>query len=66
MNAETRIRRGYARKAEIARAIAAVRDAGVAIGEVELGSDGTIRIHAERSRVDNAFDRWQAERRKAR
>lgn len=57
--------RGYPRRAEIERVVAAVRASGVEIGAVSVGPDGTIRVsetglHSPSSSLTD-FDRWEAD-----
>lgn len=56
-------RRAYPRKAEIARAIDAARAAGLRVGGIEVGPQGTIRILPEippQTQASNPYDQWQA------
>ena len=56
-------RRAYARKAEIARAIEALRAAGLDVGSVRLSPDGGIEL-IERGSVpqaSNDFDRLESQ-----
>lgn len=58
MNAPARI--GYPTKAEIARAIAAARAAGIDVSGLEVSRDGTIRLlPAAAASVATAYDRWK-------
>lgn len=55
--------RPYPRKADIARAVQAARDNGIAIAAVELSPTGVIKIFgANASPAEHAsdFDRWDA------
>ena len=53
----------YPRRAQITRAVAAARHSGIEVAEIELGSDGSIRISSSRPSSTDArteFDRWDA------
>lgn len=56
-------RRAYARKAEIARAVEALKSCGMDIAGVRLSPDGHIELLEERAipKAQNDFDRWEAE-----
>lgn len=63
MGAESTIkpRRGYARKVEIDRAIAAIEARGLPIASIDLSPDGSFRINiAPLGGIPkNDFDRWE-------
>lgn len=53
----------YPRKAEVMRALDAVRASGLKVGMVELSPDGAIRIFDVQSKPDEQksdFDKWEA------
>ncbi len=59
------VRARYATKAAIARGIAAARSAGLQVGGIEIGPDGTIRILQQAAAtVESPYDRWKAGREK--
>jgi hypothetical protein len=54
----------FATKAEIRRAISAIRATGMSIGSVELLPDGSIRLHTSDAVINaaaNDFDRLDAD-----
>lgn len=49
------------RQSQITRAVKAVQAAGVPVGRVEIGPDGTINIHTDAGKVetdDDALNEW--------
>ena len=55
--------RRYPRRAEIARAVAAARDMGIAVTGLEISPDGRIRVTSGKpdfQATSSEFDRWDA------
>jgi len=55
--------RGYPRKIEIERTVAAAKACGVDVASVEVAPDGTIRVSETRAASHqqlSEFDRWDA------
>ena len=59
---------GYPRKAQIARVVGAARESGIPVNNLEVGSDGHIRVGyspptaTENSAADeDEFQRWERE-----
>lgn len=63
MNMPSRIR--YPKKADIARVVAAAKDAGIVPGGIECCPDGTIRVLSQQAQVvDDPYEQWKAGRKK--